>query len=100
MIAKLERDDILRFIGAHKEELKMKYGVRKIGLFGSIARGEHGEQSDIDIVVELEKPDLFSLIGIKQFFQDSLGCRINVVRLRDRMNESLRVRIQRDAIYV
>ncbi len=96
----LMKDEILHFIAAHKNELSTKYGVKKIGLFGSYARDEGSEESDIDIVVELEKPDLFYLIGIKQFFQESLGQKVDVVRIRERMNESLRVRIQRDAVYV
>jgi|SRR3972149_1548810 len=96
----LEKDEILRFISTHKAELRRMYGVTKIGLFGSYARGDMNRGSDIDIVVELEKPDLFHLIGIKQFFQESLGHRVDVVRLRERMNLSLRLRIQRDAVYV
>lgn len=97
---KIVKNEILSFIAAHKEELRNLYGVGRIGLFGSYARGEADDESDIDIVVELEKPDLFYLIGIKQFFEESLGQRVDVVRVRERMNESLRLRIQRDAVYV
>ena len=74
--------------------------VEKVLLFGSIMRGTSREDSDIDIVVELIKPDLFYLIGIKQAVEDALGSKVDVVRLRDKMNESLRYRIERDAIYV
>lgn len=97
---KIDKDEILGFIAAHKQELRDKYGVRTIGLFGSHARGEASDESDIDIVVELEKPDLFYLIGIKQFLEESLGQRVEVVRMRERMNETLRLRIMRDAVYV
>ena len=97
---KIVKKEILSFIAAHKEELRNKYGVRTIGLFGSYARDRADDESDIDIVVELEKPDLFCLIGIKQFFEESLGQRVDVVRVREKMNESLRLRIQRDAVYV
>ena len=97
---KIVKNEILRFIAVHKQELRDKYGVRTIGLFGSYARGEAGDESDIDIVVELEKPDLFYLVGIKQFFEESLGHRVDVVRMRENMNESLRLRIIRDAVYV
>lgn len=94
------RKDILNYIAAHKIEFEKKFGVQKIGLFGSYARGEVYERSDIDIVVELERPDLFCLIGIKQAVEEALGSKVDVVRLRDKMNEALRRRIERDAIYV
>ncbi len=100
MSKRIAKAEILSFIAAHKEEVGSKYGVRRIGIFGSYTRDQGADESDIDIVVELEKPDLFCLIGIKQFFQESLGRNVDVVRLRERMNESLKLRIQRDAVYV
>ena len=97
---KVSREEVIRFISAHKADFEKNFGVQKIGLFGSFARGEASEESDIDIVVELEKPDLFYLIGIKQTIEEALGSRVDVVRLRDKMNKVLRHRIERDAIYV
>jgi len=96
----MTRDEILKYINSQKPELLKKYGVTKIGLFGSYARGEAIEKSDIDIVVELEKPDLFYLIGIKQTFQEDMNAKVDIVRLRKEMNQVLKKRIMRDAIYV
>lgn len=96
----MNKDYIINFISAQKPELQKSYGVKRIGLFGSYARDYAKRDSDIDIVVELEKPDLFIMIGIKQFFEDSLGIHVDIVRLRDKMNLALRKRIERDAIYV
>jgi hypothetical protein len=96
----MNKEEIIDFLSAHKTEFKQDFGLVKLGLFGSYARGENFEDSDIDIVVELKKPDLFYLIGIKQTVEDALGARVDVVRLRDKMNKSLRYRIERDAIYV
>ena len=96
----MNREEIIDFLSAHKIEFKQDFGLVKIGLFGSYARGENFEDSDIDIVVELKKPDLCYLIGIKQAVEDALGTKVDVVRLRDKMNKSLRYRIERDAIYV
>ncbi len=61
-----------------------------IGLFGSYARGKSRQDSDIDIVVELEKPDLLTLIGIKQKIEEDLGIEVDVVRNRERMNHTLK----------
>lgn len=96
----MKKEDIISFISGHKAEFRQKFGVKKIGLFGSYARGEVRKGSDIDIVVELEKPDLFFLIGIKQAVEEALSCKVDVVRLREKMNEALRRRIERDVIYV
>ena len=96
----MNREEIIDFLTTHKSEFKQNYGLIKIGLFGSYARGENFKDSDIDIVVELIKPDLFYLIGIKQAVEDALGSKVDVVRLRDKMNKSLKYRIERDAIYV
>jgi predicted nucleotidyltransferase len=84
----------------HKAEFEQEFGVKRIGLFGSYARGEMREDSDVDIVVEIEKPDLFHLIGIKQAIEEALGNKVDIVRFRDTMNQALRSRIERDVIYV
>jgi len=96
----VNREDIISFISSHKSEFEQKFGVKRIGLFGSYARGDVREGSDIDIVAELEKPDLFFLIGVKQAFEEALEKKVDVVRLRDKMNRFLRERIERDVIYV
>lgn len=96
----MNREDIIRFISEHKTEFEQEFGVTKIGLFGSYARGEVKEGSDVDIVVELGKADLFNLIGIKQILEEAFGSKVDIVRLRDKMNKFLRQRIERDAVYV
>lgn len=100
MATTLTKDELLKLISARKDEFRLNFGVRRIGLFGSYARGEMVEGSDIDIVVELERPDMFSLIGVKQTLEEAFGKRVDVIRLRATMNRSLRRRIQRDAVYV
>lgn len=91
---------LLEFLSSWKDSFATEFSVTKLGIFGSYARGEARDDSDIDIVVELEKPDLFSLIGVKQAVEDAFNAKVDVVRLRDRMNETLRRRIEKDAIYV
>jgi len=95
----MKREDILHYLEEHKPEFERKFGVRKIGLFGSYSRDKNHSESDIDIVVELEKPDLLALIGIKQMIEEQLNIKVDIVRYRDRMNEMLKKRIDRDAQY-
>jgi len=97
---KYTTDEILNFLRAQKDFFKKEFKVKKIGFFGSHAKDSPYEGSDIDIVVELEKPDLFYLIGIKQAIEESLGNKVDIIRLRDKMNKMLRKKIERDVIYV
>ncbi len=80
----MNREIIIDFLSAHKTEFEQNFSLVKIGLFGSYARGENFEDSDIDIVVELRKPDLFYLIGIKLTVEKALGTSVDVVRIRDK----------------
>lgn len=100
MSMKRTTSQITDFLRSHKDFFATEFKVIKIGIFGSCARGDVGEESDIDIVVELEKPDLYYLIGVKQAVEEAFGGKVDVVRLRDKMNVTLKRRIERDAIYV
>lgn len=93
-------NQIIDFLRIQKVFFQKEFKVKKIGIFGSCARGDIHEKSDIDIVVELEKPDLFYMIGVKQVVEEALGHKVDVVRLRENMNKTLKRRIERDFIYV
>ena len=49
-------EEIKELIKKNKDKLREQYGLKEIGIFGSYVRGEQGEESDIDILIELEKP--------------------------------------------
>ncbi|MFH5834383.1 nucleotidyltransferase family protein [Halalkalibaculum sp. DA3122] len=95
----MKKETIIQYLSDHKPEFEQKFGVTKIGLFGSYARGQNDKDSDIDIVVELEKPDLLILVGIKQRIEEDLGMKVDIVRHRERMNNNLKKRIEKDAVY-
>lgn len=76
-----------------------KYGIIRIGIFGSVARGEQTENSDVDVCVELKKPSMFSLVHIKEDLQLLFGCAVDIVRLRDDMDEILKQNIMKEGIY-
>lgn len=76
------------------------YHIKRMGIFGSVARGEQTENSDIDIFYEGEAPDLFTLAHIKYELETLLECPVDLVRVRERMDEVLKQTIQKEAIYV
>ena len=96
----MNRDVILLSLRRFKETNQHKYNIIRIGLFGSAARNSIGQQSDNDVVVELETQDLFDLIGIKLDLEDQLSQQVDIVSYREKMNEFLKRRIDNEAVYV
>jgi predicted nucleotidyltransferase len=73
-------EDIKKILSAHKRELRKKYGIREIGIFGSYAREENKKNSDIDILVEIEKPmGFFAFIGLERYLSELLGAKVDLV---------------------
>ena len=96
----MSRDEIIDGLRKYKQEFDSKYGIIAIGIFGSFAREEENQSSDLDIVVKLEKADLFILSDIKQDIEDAFGYHVDIIRQRDEMNHLLKTRISQEAIYV
>lgn len=92
--------DALEILKDHKSELQNRFHVKRIALFGSRARGEAGEASDADILVDFDKPvGLFEFIDLKQYLEDLLGCGVDLgtpASLKPRIRE----RVLKEAIYV
>ena len=77
--------EIIRVLREEKELLR-KDGITDIGLFGSYARGEAVESSDVDVLVDLSDDSpltLFSLIGIEQSLSEKLDAKVDLVLRRD-----------------
>ena len=96
----MDRNNVVNKISQFKAENLNRYGIKKIGIFGSVALNATGPANDIDVVVELEKPDMFCLIGIKQDLEALLNMPVDIVRYRKSMNKYLKQRIDTDAVYV
>jgi predicted nucleotidyltransferase len=96
----MRRDEVLRILARFMDLKRDEFGIVRIGVFGSGARDTILDASDIDVVVELARPDLLILVGIKQELEGLLQRPVDVVRYRERMNPFLKGRIDREAIYV
>ena len=96
----LTREDILTFLRENKERFAEKYGVTKLGLFGSFARNEATEESDVDICVEVAEPTYDVMFYLWEEISEKTERPVDIVRVRRGMNGFLRKRIRRDAIYV
>ena len=90
----MKRDEVLRILAENRERLK-GFPVKSLAIFGSVARDEASEASDVDVLVEFE-PDqpvgLFSFIRLMHCLQEILGCRVDLTTaegLRSEMREEI-----------
>jgi len=70
----------------YKKQKAEKFGVTKMGVFGSVARGIISKGSDIDIVVKINKRNLLNRIGLKMSLEDFLGMPVDVVTYRENLS--------------
>lgn len=94
------RTEILHLLSLYKPTAESKYGLTRIGIFGSVARGEQTENSDVDVCYEGRVPSLLTLDLIQSDLEQLLGSSVDLVRVRDGMNSLLKQRIQKEVVYV
>lgn len=96
----MTRNEILQALLQFQHSTHDEYKIRRIGIFGSVARNQFTDTSDIDVVVELVEPDLLMLVGIKQDLERIFHRPVDLVRYRAKMNPFLKRKIEQEAIYV
>jgi predicted nucleotidyltransferase len=73
------RADIEQKLRGQKDFLESQFFVKKIGIFGSYARDEQTEESDVDVLVEFSRPVGFAFIRLKDYLETVLGKRVDLV---------------------
>jgi uncharacterized protein len=95
----MRRDEVIAIVTAHQDELR-SMGVESLDLFGSVARDEATPESDVDFLVELNRPmGLFDFVGIKLYLEDILGRDVDLGSL-DALRERLREPVMKDVVRV
>lgn len=92
----LTRDDILRQLALNRTELA-RLGALRLGLFGSFARNEARDDSDVDILVEIDRHEFDRYMILKFYLEDMLGREVDLV-LSDRLKPALREHILGEVI--
>ena len=95
----LDRQKCIDKIKASSEYIVSQFDVRSLRLFGSLARNQQRESSDVDVCVEMPA-DMFQLIGLKQYLEELLGCDVDVIRTHRNMDSFLMNQIEKDGIYI
>ena len=95
-------DEIIRILATEKAQLAKQYGIKQVGIFGSYVRGEERPDSDLDILVELERPariSLIDLVELELYLSELLGVKVDLV-LRKNLRPRIGERIQAEVIPV
>ena len=87
-------------LAQHKEELRLRFHVKEIGIFGSYVRGEAKEGSDVDILVDFEEPiGFFTLVELEDHLTELLGVKVDLV-LRNALKPNIGKRILQEVLMV
>ncbi len=93
-------EQVLETLRQFKEEFGNEFGIELIGIFGSVARGTATDDSDVDVVVKMTRPNLFKLSRLRIELEERVNQHVDIVSYRPHMNLYLKERIDRDACYV
>lgn len=92
--------DVMEILKEHGAELRQRFGVRRLSVFGSVARGEISKGSDVDLLVDFEgTPDFDRYMDLKFHLEDLLGRKVDLAT-RKSLRPQLKPRIEQEAIDV
>lgn len=93
-------DEIKNILDKHREELKGKYKITEIGVFGSYVRGEQRNRSDVDLLAQFGEPiSLLELVGAENYISDLLRMKVDLVPKED-VRPELKDRILKEVVYI
>lgn len=96
----MQRDALIRQLRRQQDSLHRQFGVTSLALFGSAARDDAGPDSDVDLLVEFDRPTgLFGLIRLQQHLEQLLACRVDLATLGS-LRPHMRDEVLREAIRV
>ena len=96
----MKRDEVTRILKAQRSRLRLDYGVQSLALFGSVARDQATAQSDIDLLVEFNRPvGFFGLLALQDYLEKLFGCPVDL-GTPDGLKPRLKSKVLAEQIYV
>jgi predicted nucleotidyltransferase len=96
----MQREEVIRILSEQQTQLALRYGVRSLSLFGSVARDEAGAASDVDLLVEFDRPvGYFGLFALQDHLESLLGCKVDL-GTPDSLKPRIRARVLRESVRV
>ena len=80
--------EILNILKFYKQQFAAKYGIERLGLFGSVARGEQDDNSDIDVVIKMQRPSLFRSYRIREELETLFRRKVDLITLHENQSMS------------
>ena len=94
------REEVIRAIAEHRDEIRARVGVASLRLFGSVARARATDRSDADFLVSFtDTPTFRGFMDLRIFLEDLLGCDVDLIT-ETGLRERVRPHVERDAIRV
>ena len=94
------KEEVIKVLKHELPYLKQRYGVSNVGLFGSYSRNEQTEHSDIDLLVDFERPiDFFKLFEAEDYLKEKFGIKVEIVT-RPALKDRIKNRILKEVSYV
>ena len=91
-------NDLIQILKEHENEIKEDFSVKKIGIFGSQVRGESNDESDIDILVEFEKPTLHNFMGLIFYLEDLFSKKVDLVTEKS-LSPYIRSTVEKEVVW-
>jgi predicted nucleotidyltransferase len=97
---RIDREHVLAKLREQREHIEREYGLRMVGVVGSVARGEASEGSDVDVFVDvIRAPSLFKMFDAEEELKDAVGVGLPVEFVfRETLRPAMRARMERDLI--
>jgi predicted nucleotidyltransferase len=96
----MRRDDVLAILRSERPRLRAEFGVKSLSLFDSLARDEARAGSDVDLLVDFDRPvGLFGLIRLQKHLEGRLGCKVDL-GTPDSLKPRIRARVLSESIHV
>jgi hypothetical protein len=93
-------EEIQQILRQNKSLLQENYQIAQLGIFGSYARGEQTEKSDIDVLIDYEQaPTLFKLVELRDYLSNAMGMKVDVVT-KNGLKPRIRERVLSEVVYV
>lgn len=93
------KSECIQLLQSCSDVLRQRLGVHTLRSFGSVARNEQKETSDVDVCVEMD-PKLYLFVELGLFLEELLGCHVDVIRMNLNMNAFLKNEIEKNGITV
>ncbi len=96
----MQREEVIRKLNQKRADLRERYSVKSLALFGSVARDEATPASDVDLLVEFNRPvGLFGLFALQDYLEGLLGCPVDL-GTTDSLKPRIRARVLQEMVHV